>query len=190
MHIVVVLDFVFSVNGHCDGQLWFFLLFLLKQKEVNNVNLRNTIPHYLIISLKHKYNISLTCSCHCDTLRLFTRLTVSCWVVRSDTEAVLAQRLKAWADVVGCVFTLAREFGPAPRSARALLSDLHNVTQNSCASIVAGTHPRQDQGLSGQLGNNRLGCWWIRSVWWDIQQQNQTTNAGFKVWPRNIEHLP
>ncbi|KAA8581494.1 hypothetical protein FQN60_003075, partial [Etheostoma spectabile] len=45
----------------------------------------------------------------------------------------------------------------------ALLSDLHVVAQHCCTSIVAGARPGQDQRLSGQLGNYRLGCWWVRA---------------------------
>lgn len=108
--------------------------------------------------------MSLTCRGHLDTVGLLARLADARRVVGPDTEAVLSQRLQARADVVGCVLTTACYLGPAPRLVRAFLFDLHNVTQHSCASVEAGSSPAQDQGLGGQLGDDRWGCWWIRPV--------------------------
>jgi len=117
-------------------------------------------------------NTSLTFSHHLDTLGLLARLADPCRVVGSDAEAVPAQRRQARADVVGRVFTTTCGFSPALGIVPALLSDLHFVAQHGCASVVAGARPGEDHGLSGQLGNNGLGCWWGGLVWGEIQEQN------------------
>lgn len=155
MHVVVILDLMCGVKSHCDVWLRLFLFFLFKHKKM-------TSKHMALKDIWNPLNpflVSLTCSCHPDTLRLLAWLADSRWVVRSDTEAVLPLRLQAWADVVGCALTAARDFSPALTF---LLPDLYDVAQHGCAPIVAGTSPRQDQGLSGELGYDRLGC---RRVW-------------------------
>ena len=122
-----------------------------------------------------------TCSSHLDRLGFLAWLADPCWVVGPDAEAVLSQRLQPRLDVVARAFTTCGEFSPAPWLARALRSNLYYVSLHCLASVVAGTSPGQDQGLTRQLGNNWLGGWWVRSVCREIvlpKDSNRCRSSG------------
>lgn len=135
-----------------------------------------------------------TCGSHLDTLGLSAGFADPCRVVGSDAEVVLSQRLQARLDVVRRAFAARGELRPAPRLARALRLNLHYVALHRLASVVAGTRPGQDQGLTRQLGHNGLGRWWVWSVCRKFKSRHRNVDVQVRTYLRlvlaqNCPHL-
>lgn len=161
VNIVVVGHPVIGVDGYCD--IWCRLLLLLLHFLCTQRKYRRKNAYITYIESSKTSKLP-TCSSHLDTLGFLAWFTDPRWVVGSDAEAVLFQRLQARLDVVRRAFTTRGQFSPTPWFAQALRVNLHYVPLHCLASVVAGTRPGQDQWLAGQLGNNWLGGWWVRSV--------------------------
>lgn len=160
VHIVVVGHLVIGVDGYYV--IWCRLLLLLHYLCIQRKYIHNdTYIKYIESSETFKLP---TYGSHLDRLGFLAWFTNPCWVVGSDAEAVLSQRLQARLDVVGRAFTTCGDFSPASWLTQALRLHFHYVPLHCLASVIAGTRPGQDQWLARQLGNNWLGCWRVRSV--------------------------